>query len=121
NIGAVYASLGDYTNAIRYYLKADQFSNDKNISNIQRIQIKTNISNTYEKLNQLDKAIDYLKIAKDITRDEGQRRYNYNAQSLENFYKTEEKNILLAEENTRYENQKKYLIGIILLTFFSTV
>ncbi|WP_334127191.1 LuxR C-terminal-related transcriptional regulator [Empedobacter brevis] len=119
NIGYTYALMGKNETALEYYKISDTYSKHRQISNVQRITIATNIFEAYEKLNQLDQAIEYLKKVKDDIVVESQRRYDYNTQSLEAFYKTKEQNNLLTEKNKTYEEQKNYLFGIIVLSISS--
>lgn len=121
NIGAAYAAMKKNEIALTYYKKAENYSKSKDISSNQKIRIATNIYETYEKLGQLDKALEYLKKVKDDISAEGQRRYDYNAQSLENFYKTEEQNNLLKERDSASQKQKKYLFVIIGLSVLSII
>ena len=119
NLGYTYALMGKNAKALDCYKKSEIHSTNPDISNNQKITINTNIYEAYEKLNQYDKTIFYLKKVKDDIVAESQRRYDYNASSLETFYKTEEQNNLLAEKNKTYEKQKQYLFGIVALSIAS--
>ncbi|MDM1550387.1 tetratricopeptide repeat protein [Empedobacter falsenii] len=121
SIGYTYALMGKNKEAIDYYNISEKYSKNNDISEYQRITIYTNIYEAYEKLKQYENTIQYLKKTKNAIVAEDQRRYDYNVQSLESFYNTEEKNHSLEEKNLAFEKQRKYLIGIIALSISSII
>ncbi|WP_291117063.1 tetratricopeptide repeat protein [Empedobacter sp. UBA7248] len=121
SIGYTYALIGKNKEAIDYYNISEKYSKNNDISEYQRITIYTNIYEAYEKLKQYENTIQYLKKTKNAIVAEDQRRYDYNVQSLESFYNTEEKNHSLEEKNLAFEKQRKYLIGIIALSISSII
>ncbi|MGV0995068.1 tetratricopeptide repeat protein [Empedobacter falsenii] len=119
NIGSAYENSENIDLAEKFYLKSYALAKDNNdIFSRVKVVILGNIARIYEKKNDLKKALQYERQAKDLISTSDQEQFDNNTKSLEIFYNTEQKNQQikqLEEKNQIYSKQKFLYIGITLL------
>lgn len=125
NVGAMYMDLGRPQTAESYYLKAYQLGKENpNIYAVYRIRTLSNLANYYAESNQFKKAYEFEKETKDLIQSENQKQFDNNTKSLELFYESERKSLIinqLEEKNNNYNKQKYLLFGISILAIVGTV
>ncbi|MDV3907931.1 hypothetical protein CMT84_05630 [Elizabethkingia anophelis] len=121
NIAQLYTRMNNNGMALEYYSKANNIiKNHNEIFNSSRMILYkatfyTNIAGFYTKINQPDTALTYTKMAYILMLQENKRQFENNIKSLDIYYKTEEKNRLLEENNKNLIKFRIFYICIITL------
>ncbi|AZA83290.1 tetratricopeptide repeat-containing protein [Chryseobacterium lactis] len=121
NIGYTYALMQDNNLALKYYLKAESMNADKQITDKYKVKLYLNISEAYEKLRMLDKALEYEKKCKETIIALDKRLYDDNSKSLDTFYQTEQEKNILKEKNIAYKKYEMWYISAIISTVLGLI
>lgn len=130
NLGLLYERQKNDKIAEEYFLKAyalipkSKVANSNEFSTIKIVSFLERFAGFYEKLHQPEKALKYLKEARNFEKQGYQEKYENSTKSLELFYETEKKDnqIKQLEERDKMYNKYKFLyLCIILLAIIGVI
>ncbi|MCW3161298.1 transcriptional regulator [Chryseobacterium oryctis] len=125
NIGSAYEKAGQTLIAEKYYSKAYHLiKNNKDIFTTHKLILLDNLSKIYQNLNQYEKALEFEREAKNLIKEDTEKRFSNNTKALEIFYKTEQKDKHikeLKEKNEVHIKQKIIYLMISLIAFLGII